>query len=506
MYDIGIDEITINKRLEDLDGRSIIYEATAASRPHRCENPDCGKELKPHKHSKYECLIQDIKAEGKLVYIKLTVQRYKCPECQYVFPDRFTFFEKNTTLTNRLKKEFVDRCIRRETFNHIASDYSIDPKTVAAAFNAYARANQHLLTYDYTPEVLGMDEAHIDKHYRLVLTDIKEQRLLDMKKDNKKRTVKAYLKTLDKDICRCTTMDFAPAYASSVREILPEALVVIDKFHAVQEVNTCLNRVRIALQNKYRAQGVDIRRFKQSKNLFMTNWEDLSEKGFNKLNDWFKEFEELYNAYMTKEMFRDIYLVANSYEEATELFDAWLEFIPEYEQFSAMRKTMTSRRQDILNYWLAPYTNAYTESVNNIIKSIEKNGRGYRFGVLRERCLLALNTPAQEKFNPREAVYVDKETGEVQESLLARRAKGLYMSMVSSASSSKIEPPKVAVPDYVLMVGCMTVFCETYDSRKLYESREARLKAYYDMLRERLSRSESFQETENSVCEQPQKQ
>ncbi len=27
MYDIGIDEIAISKRLEDLDGRSIIYEA-----------------------------------------------------------------------------------------------------------------------------------------------------------------------------------------------------------------------------------------------------------------------------------------------------------------------------------------------------------------------------------------------------------------------------------------------------------------------------------------------
>lgn len=482
MYDIGIDEIVISNRFEDLDGRSIIYEAAAGSRPYKCENPDCGAEIKPHKHSKYECLIQDIKAEGKLVYIKLTVQRYKCPECQYVFPDRFTFFEKNTTLTNRLKKEFVDRCIRRETFNHIATDYSIDPKTVAAAFNAYAKANQHLLTYDYTPEVLGIDEAHIDKHYRLVLTDIKEQRLLDMKKDNHKRTVKAYLRTLDKDICKCATMDFASGYAAAVRDILPDALVVIDKFHAVQEVNTCLNKVRIALQNKYRDQGVDIRRFKQSKNLFMMNWEDLKGKSLDKMSSWFQEFEELYNAYMTKEMFRDIYLVADTYEKASDLFDAWLEFIPDYEQFAAMRKTMTTRKKDILNYWKAPYTNAYTESVNNIIKSIEKNGRGYRFDVLRERCLLALNTPAQEKFDPRKAVYVDRETGEVQESLLTKRAKGLYMQMASSAASSRTEPPKFAVPDYMLVSGCMTVFCETFDSKKHYQSRQERLTAYYEKL------------------------
>ena len=496
MYDIGISEIVINKRLEDLDGRSIVYQASAASRPCKCENPACGKELKPHKHSKYRCLIQDIKAEGKLVYIDLTVQRYKCPECQYVFPDRFTFFEKNTTLTNRLKKEFVDRCIRRETFNHIATDYSIDPKTVAAAFESYVKNNQQLLTYDYTPEVLGIDEAHIDKRYRLVLTDIKEQRLLDMKKDSTKRTVKRYLNTLDKSICKCATMDFAPRYASAVREVLPEALVVIDKFHAVQEVNNCLDKVRISLQNKYRAQGVDSKRFKKSKKLFMTNWEDLTDSGLNRLNDWFKEFDELYNAYMTKEMFRDIYLVAKSYEEASELFDSWLEFIPEYEQFSAMRKTMSTRRQDILNYWLAPYTNAYTESVNNSIKAIEKNGRGYKFDVLRERCLLALNAPSPERFRPREAVYVDTTTGEVEESLLKKRANGLYMAMASAAASDKTKSPVFHVSDYVLMTNCMTVFMEAFDSKKHYQSRQARIKAYYDMLAICLNDS-----TNNLVCQ-----
>ena len=49
------------------------------------------------------------------------------------------------------------------------------------------------MNHQYTPEILGIDEAHIDDHYRLILTDIKEQKLLDMKPDNKTRTVKAYL-------------------------------------------------------------------------------------------------------------------------------------------------------------------------------------------------------------------------------------------------------------------------------------------------------------------------
>jgi len=500
MYDIGIDEIIVSTRLESIDGRSIKYQASAATRPSQCKNPSCMKELKPHKHSKYTCLIQDIKAEGKLVYIELTVQRYKCPECDCVFSDEFTFFEKNSSITNRLKKDFVDRCIRRETFQHIATEYSVDPKTVASAFNSYTKAHRELFTYDYTPVVLGIDEAHIDNHYRLILTDIKEQRLLDMKKDNKKKTVKAYLNTLDKSICKCATMDFAPGYAAAVREVLPDALVVIDKFHAVQEVNTCLDKVRIFLQNTYRSQGIDTKRFKRSKRLFMTNWEDLNESGIDKLNSWFNEFGELYDAYMTKEMFRDIYLVANTYDEAEKLFDAWLKFIPAYDQFGAMRKTMTSRRQDILNYWKAPYTNAYTESVNNIIKSIEKNGRGYKFDVLRERCMLALNTPKQGRFQPRKAVYINKTAaGQISK----KRAAGLYLAIPASCQkgNSSITFPEISKFDYLVQTGngtsiiveCMNTFMDVFNSNSKTKTREARIAEYYKRISSLLRSQETSQ-------------
>ena len=157
--------------------------------------------IKPHVHSSKTNLIKDIKSEGKLVFIELNINRYRCPDCKYVFPDEFTFFEKNEHITKRLKSEFVRRCINGETFRYIANDYSVDGKTVAKAFNDYADTHRDEAVLTYTPIILGIDEAHIDDHYRLVLTDIFNQKLLDIKKDNKKATVKAYLRTLDKNVC-----------------------------------------------------------------------------------------------------------------------------------------------------------------------------------------------------------------------------------------------------------------------------------------------------------------
>ena len=357
---------------------------------------------------------------------------------------------------------------------YIGNDYSVDHKTVAAAFKAYSDSHKELLTYDYTPEVLGLDEAHIDDHFRLVITDIKEQRLLDIKRDNKAPTVKAYLRTLDKNICKCATMDFAPAYAKCVRTVLPDALIVIDKFHAVQEVNRCLDKTRISLQNWYhKNEGVDTRRFKRAKYLFMMNWEDLTENGTDSLNQWFNEFPDLYTAYMTKETFRDIYITAKDRTEADAMFDDWLKTIPSYPTFAPMCKTMTKRREHILNYWDAPYTNAYTESVNNLIKKIEKAGRGYKFDTLRERCMLEVNAEKPGKFNPKEAVFINSD-GVAH--MLTGKAGKLYMSAVPNNASRPIDT------DYILLKDSLKLYFEYFDRTKYSDSTIARLRAYAEAI------------------------
>jgi transposase len=407
-YDIGISEIVCTERYDDTDGLSILYDAEIVKRPTRCTNPACGHSIKPHIHSSNTNVIKDIKAEGKIVVIRLKIHRYRCPDCKYVFPDEFTFYEKDEHLTKRLKDEFVRRCINGETYRYIANDYSVDGKTVAKAFNEYADTHRDEAVLTYTPIILGIDEAHIDDHYRLVLTDILNQKLIDIKKSNKVPTVMAYLKTLDKNICKCVTMDFAKGYAYSVKKVLPDAIIVIDKYHVIQDINSCVDKVRITLQNKYRSQGYDIRVFKHSKKLFMTNWEDLKPDAVEKLNKWFQMFPELYEAYMVKETFRDIYATAKTHSEALVMFDNWLKDIPDYEQFSAMRDTFRERRDHITNYWHYHWTNAFTESTNNSIKKIEKAGRGYKFDVLRDRCILSINAPAPDKFNYKKAVYLKR--------------------------------------------------------------------------------------------------
>lgn len=481
-YYIDIPEIIITDRQEDSKHLSIKYIAEAAKRP-VCINPDCSHKFDVNRHSKVNYLLHDIKSEGKLVYIELHLRRYKCPECGSVIPDSFTFFTKRQHITHRLKQEFADRVIKGEPFRYIANDYSIDPKTVAAAFQEYVDNHTEELNYAYTPEVLGIDEAHIDDQYRLVLTDIKGQKLLDMKPNNLLRTVKNYLKTLDKSICKCVTMDFASVYAKAVSSILPEALIVIDRFHAVQDVNKCLDNLRKRVQREHLNAGESIKRFKNSRKLFMANWEDTSIESREQLKKWFKEIPEFHEGYMCKETFREIYNIAKDKAQAAEMFDKWLASIPAHPEFSGMKKTMTRRKEHILNYWDCGFTNAYTESVNNAIKAVEKRGRGYRFERLREMCILEINKPKPEKFNPKEAIYTSVNTS------IEEVRKELYISTIGEKETSCITNGQSDILKQHLMGWYVTaslpelfeafIDLETVES---HESFAARMKAYYEKL------------------------
>lgn len=132
MYDIGIPEIKCTNRYED-DG-CIKYDAVAITRPAKCPNTEIEHDYpRLHIHSSKQNLLKDVRTEGKMVYINLSIKRYRCSECGAIISDEFTFYDKHSHMTNRLRKEFGNRYLNGETFSNIARDYGVDHKTVAAA-------------------------------------------------------------------------------------------------------------------------------------------------------------------------------------------------------------------------------------------------------------------------------------------------------------------------------------------------------------------------------------
>ena len=136
---ITFPDIVITGARKDVDSGSIYVYAQASSRPSRCKNPKCNSVLLPHKHSSKHNLIQDRQIDGCNVYIDLEIYRYRCPECNHVFPDEFSFYDKLSHCTYRLREEFYLRCLNGQSFNSVATLYHVSHKTVGAAFYKYSK-------------------------------------------------------------------------------------------------------------------------------------------------------------------------------------------------------------------------------------------------------------------------------------------------------------------------------------------------------------------------------
>lgn len=75
--------------------------------------------------------------------------------------------------------------------------------------------------------------------------------------------------------------------------------------------------------------------------------------------------------------------------EAYRLYQSWLTEVPKelMPYFDPLIKSMNNWEEEIFNYFNVSIINAYTESLNNLIKVTNKIGRGYSFEALRAKIL-----------------------------------------------------------------------------------------------------------------------
>jgi transposase len=205
---------------------------------------------------------------------------------------------------------------------------------------------------------------------------------------NTKKEVKKFISSLPgyKDI-EFATMYMAPAYKYAMNELVPNALCIVDKYHVIQASNRAFNKIRTELKGSISKEQKNL--LLRDRWVLLTNKESLDEKAKAMRDRWFSQFPILATAYWIKEGLRDIYNAVDRYE-AFQMYYAWECSIPQdMKEYQAVRNMINGCKQEVFNYFLTEqkYTNAYTESINNQIKRIEKIGNGYSYEVLRAKIL-----------------------------------------------------------------------------------------------------------------------
>lgn len=333
-----------------------------------------------------EQLVRDLPIHGKRVGIYIDTKRFKCKACERTFLERLPDVDEKRQMTSRLLAWMGKKSIKN-TFVSIAEEIGVTENTVKAVFNDYINELERTVRFE-TPQWMGIDEIYLIKP-RGVITNIQNRTVVEILHNRNKETISKYLNGLhNKESIKYVAMDMWRPYKDAVEEILPNAMIVIDKFHVVKMANEALEKVRksvrLELDTKQR------RYLKSDRLILLKRRKELSEKEEFLISGWLNNYPQLALAYIAKEAFYEIYEAENLIE-ANRRYSEWLTMIkPEIAPaFSDLIKAFENWQPYILNYFKHRITNAYTESLNSLIRVMDRLGRGYSFEALRAKILFS---------------------------------------------------------------------------------------------------------------------
>ncbi|MBU6260607.1 MAG: ISL3 family transposase [Burkholderiales bacterium] len=373
------------------DGTDVL-DAEYTVQPTACQK--CGVIGHLYRHGTKPVTYLDIPIRGRPARLRAKVQRYRCRECSETFLQPLGGIQPERRMTERCARYIESLCLR-DTFMRIGEDVGCDDKTVRNLAGEYISR----LEASYRPSLpawLGIDETQIDGKMRLVLTDIDARKPVEMLADRDKGTLTTWLNHYrDRSHVRGVAIDMWRPYRDVARQMLPGVPVVIDKFHVVRTASYCMERVRIRLQ-KLRKAG-ERREWLRSKATLNMRMAKLGVKARFNLDMWLANEPELAAAHGLKEAFYDIYDLPKA--EAVAAYDAFAARVPANlkADFKVLLTAMKNWRTEILAYFDNPISNAYTEALNGVAKTINRQGRGYSFEVLRARLLFGKKVRPEEQ-------------------------------------------------------------------------------------------------------------
>jgi transposase len=378
--------------------------AEATGKPKLC--PHCGiiaPAVIGHGHKPQ--IFHDLPIHGMMVGILIDRRRYRCLECNKTFLEPLSGMDTRRNITLRLLRYIEENAVNK-TFTSLADEVGLSEATIRRIFHDYFTERlKH-----YHPEIprwLGIDEAHLLDDYRCVLTNIEESCVLDMLKNRNKVTVVNYLYSLpNKDGVEFVCMDMWQPCREAVECCLPKARIIVDKYHVVRGANKALDDLRKVVGQSMT--GSQRRKLMHSRFLLLKRFKNLDTTEQFKLDTWLCQQPLLKRAYDLKEEFFDIFDSSETKLQAMSRYAAWAKAVSAdpalHDVFKTLITSMTNWRVPIFNHFDTlpdnPLTNAFTESLNGIIKHLNRTGKGYSFTVLRAKILFYSNAEKTKTIHP----------------------------------------------------------------------------------------------------------
>ncbi|MDN5973373.1 ISL3 family transposase [Bifidobacterium crudilactis] len=233
---------------------------------------------------------------------------------------------------------------------------------------------------DYTGvEAIGIDETSRKGHkYITVAADLAEHDVINVTGGKDSSTVERFARDfMDHngvpEYVRLVTCDMSLGFQKGVREHLPNARRIVDKFHVIKHANEAVDEVR-------KTEGRGNTLLKKTKYLWLSNERSLSPARLETKRSLIRQRLKTARACQMREALQDIYQDSQSPAEAYSGLTRLCSWMMHSRLEPMKRSAALIRRHwhEIMAYFTHPYTNAILEGLNSIIQNIKRRARGLR--------------------------------------------------------------------------------------------------------------------------------
>ena len=318
---------------------------------------------------------------------------------------------KSCLLTTRAAKWATVQVGTGRTVKEVAGELDCDWHTVNDAVTTYGAA---LLDADRKrlarTSAIGLDETSFVRlgryrHTSFVTTvaDVEHHQIIDILESRDYKDVARFIDRQPeawKNQIRFGALDMSATYAAVYSVVLPNALQVVDPFHAIKLANQALDEVRRRVQQErlgHRGHRDDP--LYRARKILLMGEERLDAPATERLSSLLVLGDpdgEVAIAYRVKERLRDFYATADPAAARVLLEELKQHCLKDAMPPEIQKLGRTIRRwfDKLCNYHVAKVTNGPTETLNNLIKRVKRIGFGFRnFANYRIRVLLYAGKP-----------------------------------------------------------------------------------------------------------------
>ena len=318
----------------------------------------------------YPCVI-----EVELAQVFISKNERRMEHCEFV--------DKGWRFTRRFCRMISGLC-RHMSIQAVSRHLGLRWETVKNIDKAYLE--ETLPALDPTQltglKYLGVDEvARAKGHdYMTVIYDMEEGHLIGVETGRTADIFSGFLKQLPAETTNkieAVAMDMGPSYQKSVRECLPNADIVFDRFHVMKNYSKALCSQRRIEFRKANKAGKEL--LTGTHYLVLKNADKLDESETQRLQRLLDENANLNTLYIMKEQLQALW-ESETVELMQERLEAWCRIADQSTMLYLKKfaKMLRNHRVGICNYAKYKLTSARIEAGNISIGMIRKRARGIR--------------------------------------------------------------------------------------------------------------------------------